>query len=348
MSVPATTLPATPGTPASPGEELRRLFHGYRLTQAIYVAAELGIADLLAGGPRAADDLAGATGAHAPSLYRVLRLLASAGVFAETDDGRFVLTPMAEALRRDAPEPVRASVLLNGRQALWRSWGHLLHTVRTGETAFDRVHGVGFFGYHRAHPEERALFDHLMAAQTAPAAQAVAAAYDFSGVRTLVDVGGGRGALALAILAAHPHLRGIVFDQPAVAADAREAIAAAGLADRCAAVGGDFFAAVPDGGDAYLLKFVLHDWDDERCLAILRACRRAITPGGRLLVVELLIPPGNAPSFAKVQDVNMLVNLGGRERTEREYGALFAAAGFALGRTIPARGELHVIEGLPT
>ena len=331
----------------TPGEDLRHLFLGFRVSQALYAAAELGIADLLVGGPRSADDLATATGAHAPSLYRVLRLLASEGVFAETPDGRFALTPPAEALRRDAPGSLRPMVLFGAGETLWRSSGHLLHAVRTGKPAFDQVHGVDFFEYFRRHPDEWALFDQVMTSHTAPVTRAVAAAYDFSPFGTIVDVGGGRGALALGLLEAYPHLRGIVFDQPEVAAGARQAIEAAGLAGRCEAVGGDFFAAVPEGGDAYLVKFILHDWDDERCVAILRACRRAVPADGRLLVIELLIPPGDAPSFAKSQDVNMLVNLGGRERTEAEYRALYAAAGFALTRTIPAQGELHVIEGLP-
>jgi hypothetical protein len=332
--------------PSTPGEQLTRLFRGYWVSQAIYVATELGIADLLADGPRTADDLAVAVGAHAPSLYRVLRLLASEGVFAEAEDGRFGLTPMADALRRDAG-PLRLQVLFLGQGASWQTAGSLLHTVRTGETAFEHVHGAGFFEYLRQHPDEWVRFDQLMAANTVPVGRAVAAAYDFSRVGTLVDVGGGRGALAIELLRAHSHLRGVVFDQPAVAAGAREAIAAAGLADRCEAVGGDFFAAVPDGGDAYVLKFILHDWDDERSMAILRACRRAIPNNGRLLLVELLVPHGNAPSFAKTQDVNMLLNLGGWERTEAEYRALYAAAGFDLTRILPAQGELHVLEGTP-
>jgi SAM-dependent methyltransferase len=332
--------------PSTPGEGLIRLFRGFWVSQAIYVAAELGIADLLADGPRTADDLAAVAGAHAPSLYRVLRLLASEGVFAEAEDGRFELTPMAAALRRDAG-PARLQVLFLGREASWRAAGSLMHTVRTGEPAFERVHGVDFFEYYRRHPDEWALFDRLMVANTAPVARAIAAGYDFSSVGTVVDVGGGLGALAIGLLTTHPHLRGVVFDQPAVAAGAGEAIAAAGLADRCRAVGGDFFAAVPEGGDAYVVKFILHDWDDERSLAILRACRRAMRPDGRLLVVELLVPPGNAPSFAKTQDVNMLINLGGRERTEAEYRALYAASGFDLTRTIPVQGELHIVEGVP-
>jgi ubiquinone/menaquinone biosynthesis C-methylase UbiE len=208
------------------------------------------------------------------------------------------------------------------------------------------VHRVDFFEYFRRHPDERALFDRLMVSQTAPIARAVAGAYDFSPFGTIVDVGGGHGALALGLLEAYPHLRGIVFDQPAVAVGARQAIEAAGLTDRCTADGGDFFVAVSEGGDAYLLKFILHDWHDERCVAILRTCRRVMPANGRLLVIELLVPPGNAPSYAKSQDVNMLVNLGGRERTEAEYRELFRTAGFALSRTIPAQGELHIIEGI--
>lgn len=329
-------------------EDLRHLFFGFRVSQALYAVAELGIADLIGDEPQSAENLAATSGAHASSLARVLRLLASEGVFAETDDGRFALTPMAEALRRDAPGSMRPLVLRGGSETMWRSWGQLLHAVRTGEPAFDQVHGVDFFEYLRRYPAEQAFFDQLMASQTAPVTRAVAAAYDFSPFETIVDVGGGHGVLVLGLLEAYPHLRGTVFDQPAVAVGARQAIEAAGLTGRCTVEGGDFFVAVPEGGDAYLLKFILHDWDDERCVAILRTCRRAVPADGRLLVIELLIPQGNAPSYAKSQDVNMLVNLGGRERSEAEYGTLFRAAGFTLGRAMPAQGELHVIEGIPT
>jgi hypothetical protein len=333
--------------PATPGEQLRHLLFGYRVSQAIGVAAELGIADVLGSGPRSAEELARATGVDGPSLSRVLRLLASEGVFAETEDGRFALTPMAEALRSDVPGSLRPLAVFNSGEPYWRSWAHLAHAVRTGQPAFEHVHGMDFFSYYRQHPEEWALFDQMMAAQTAAVTRTVAAAYDFSRVRTVVDVGGGNGTLVLGLLAAHPHLHGVVFDQPAVAARAEEAIAAAGLADRCQAVGGDFFVAVPEGGEAYLLKYILHDWDDERSIAILRACRQAMPADGRLLVIELLIPPGNNPSYAKSQDVNMLTNLGGRERTVEEYGTLFTAAGFALTETVPIQGELHLIEGAP-
>lgn len=331
--------------PSTPGEELVRLFRGFWTSRAIHVAAELGIADLLADGPRTVADLAATTKTHEPSLYRVLRLLASEGVFAETDDGQFELTPKAAALREGSP--LRLMVLFLGRPASWAAAGNLSHTVRTGETAFDRVHGVDFFEYNRQHPGDQVLFDQLMAAQTKPVARAVAAKYEFSPMTSIIDVGGGRGALALEILAAHPHLKGTVFDQPAVATEATGAITEAGLADRCEEVGGDFFRAVPKGHDAYLLKYILHDWHDDECIAILRSCRNAMGPGARLLVVEAIMPAGNEPSFGKTQDINMLINVGGIERTEAQYRALYEAAGFKLSRCIPLVGELHIVEGVP-
>jgi hypothetical protein len=334
------------GWPSTPGDEVIRLFRSFWLSRAIYVAVELGLADLLGDGPRTVADLAATTDTHEPSLYRVLRLLASEGVFAEVDDGRFELTPRAAALRKDAG-PARLQVLFLGRPASWQAAEDLSHTVRTGETAFDRVHGVDFFEYNRQHPDNQLLFDQLMAAQTRPVARAVAGKYDFSSMASIIDVGGGRGALAIEILTSHPHLRGVVLDQTAVAVEAREAIASSGLSERCDAVGGDFFRSVPKGHDAYLMKYILHDWDDSECVAILRSCRSAMGGDARLLVVEAIIPPGNEPSFGKTQDINMLINVGGRERTEAEYHGLYEAAGFDLTRCIPVMGEMHIIEGVP-
>jgi hypothetical protein len=331
---------------STPGEDLRHLFLGFRISQAIHAMAELSIADLMADGPKSAEMLASEAGAHAPSLRRVLRLLASEGVFTEKSDGQFALTPMAESLRRDTPGSLRTLVRFIGSETSWRSWGNLLHSVRTGKPSFDDVHGVDFFEYFRRHPDEWQLFDDLMTHYTEQVTHSLASAYDFSAFASVIDVGGGRGTLAIGLATAYPHLRLTVFDQPHVALAAQQAIEDAELAGRCQAVGGDFFTAVPEGGDAYILKWILHDWDDERCVAILSSCRQAMPPNGRLLVIELLIPPGNEPSFAKSQDVNMLVNLGGLERTEAEYRALYAAAGFQLTRTIPAGDELHIIEGV--
>jgi predicted O-methyltransferase YrrM len=330
--------------PSTPGDELVRLFRGFWVSRAIYIAAQLGIADLLADGPRTVAQLATTTKTHALSLHRVLRLLASEGVFAETEDGRFELTPRAAVLRQGSP--ARLQVLFLGRPASWQAAGNLLHTVQTGETAFERAHGMDFFEYNRQHPEDQALFDQLMTSQTRPVARAVAGKYDFASMASIIDVGGGQGVSAIEILTAHPHLKGAVFDQPAVAAQATTAIAEAGLSQRCEAIGGDFFASVPDGHDVYLLKYILHDWDDAKCIAILSSCRRAMGASGRVLVVEAIMSPGNEPSFGKTQDINMLINVGGGERTEAEYRALFEAAGFELTRTIPVMGELHIIEGL--
>ena len=332
--------------PNTPGDELVRLFRGFWVSRAIYVAVQLGIADLLADGPRTLADLATSTSTHAPSLYRTLRLLAAEGVFAETEDGRFELTPRAAVLRQGSP--ARLQVLFLGRPASWHAAGDLSETVRTGETAFERVHGMDFFEYNRQHPDDQALFDQLMTSQTRPVARAVAEKYDFASMASIIDVGGGQGVSAIEILTAHPHLKAAVFDQPAVAAQAVAAIAEAGLSQRCEATGGDFFASVPDGHDAYLLKYILHDWDDEECVAILRSCRKAMGAGSRLLVVEAIMPPGNEPSFGKTQDINMLINVGGRERTEAEFRALYTAAGFELTRSIPVMGELHIIEGVPS
>ncbi len=327
--------------PSNPQEEMTRLFRGYWTSQAIYVAAELGLADLLDAGPRTVADLAAATGTHEPTLYRVMRWLASEGVFAELEDRRFDLTPKARALQGESP--VRLSVLFLARPASWLAAGGLLHTVRTGEPAFEHVHGVDFFTYNHAHPEDQALFDRLMAAQTVPVARAVARAYDFSNARSLVDVGGGLGSLAIEILSAHAHLHGTVLDQPHVCAQATKAIAGAGLGDRCQAVAGDFFAEVPTA-DLHVLKFVLHDWDDGDAVRILSTCRSALDRNGRVLIIESVVPAGNQPSFAKSQDMNMLINLGGRERTEGEYRDLLLAAGFRHTRSLPLAGDLHIIE----
>lgn len=332
--------------PSSPPERLTRLFRSFWVSRAIYVATELGIADLLSEGPRSPVDLASAAGVHAPSLRRVLRLLAGEGVFAEDEAGRFELTPMAAALRRDGG-PLRLQVLFLGRDASWLAAGSLLHSVRTGETAFEHVHGLDFFEYNRQHPADQQLFDQLMAAQTAPAGLAVAQVYDFSPCRSIIDVAGGRGALLIAILSAHPHLKGVVFEQPAVVPGAQAAIAEAGLADRCDVVAGDMFESLPAGADTHLLKYILHDWDDDRCIDILRCCRRALPDNGRVLVVEQVLPSGNSPSFARTQDANMLINVGGMERTVDEYRMLFRAAGLRLTETFPALGELEVIEGVP-
>ena len=336
-------------TQLPPPAALYQLATGHYVSHAIYAAAKLGIADLLGTGPQRCDDLAKATGTHAPALRRVLRLLASAGVFAETEDGRFELTPVGSCLQ-SGPGSFRPVALLFTSPGVRAAWGDLLHSVRTGEPALNHVFGMGSFEYFAQHPEEAAVFDEAMGAFTAMVAIAVAAAYDFSRFGTIIDVGGGEGALLAGILRANPALRGVVFDMPRVAEGANETIAAAGLGDRCEFVGGDFFEAVPGGGDAYILKHVIHDWDDERAVRILRNCRRAMKAEGKLLIVEGVYPERIDRSVvsrgAAANDVNMLVCTGGRQRAEAEFRALFDAAGFELTRIVPTQAMSSVIEGV--
>jgi hypothetical protein len=313
-----------------PTVALYQKLSGAWVAQAISVVAKLGTADALAAGPRGVDELAAAAGAHAPSLYRVLRALASVGIFAEDDNGRFGLTPLAEPLRSDAPSSLRAFAIMLGEEWSWRPWAHLLHSVTTGHAAFADTYGTEIFEYLGQRPEAGALFDAAMTGRSSQDADAVVAAYDFSAFRTVVDVGGGRGTLLAAILRAHPDARGILFDQPHVIPGARQQLDAAGLGQRCELVAGDFFESVVPGGDAYVLKWIVHDWDDQRALRILGRCRQALPDAGRLLLVETVLPPGNTPSPGKLADLAMMVWTGGRERTEAEYRALLAAAGFVL------------------
>jgi hypothetical protein len=325
---------------------LRRLIVGYRLSQALHVAAELGIADLLVDGPRSVGDLARATGARPAALHRLLRLLASEGVFAESQPGHYRLTPLAEPLRSDAPDSLRQRAIFDGREN-WQAWGHLLHSVTTGGPAFDHALGAPFFDYLEAHADAGARFDALMAEQTTAWAAAILASYDFSGIRRLVDVGGGNGALLTAVLRSYPALSGVLVDLPHVIERAIPRLRAAGVADRCEVVVGDFFEGVPAGGDAYLLKHILHDWDDERCLTILRNCRAALPPDGRLLVVELITATDDRPDYGKYLDLNMLVLLTGRERTRAEYAALFEAADFRLTGVRATPSDVSILEALP-
>lgn len=326
---------------------LWRMTNGFQVSQAIHVVATLGIADLLKDGPRSADELAEATGTHASALYRILRALASVGVFAEQSDGRFGLTPLAEHLQTDVPGSLRSWAMLIGRPYYFASWGHLLHSVKTGEPAFPHVYGMPAWEYRASHPEESALFDGAMTGLSLAEAEAVVRSYDFSSIGVLVDVGGGKGALLAAILAANPALRGILFDQPHVVADAKDLLERAGVADRCEVVDGDFFKAIPGGADAYLLKSIIHDWDDASAIEILRKCRSAMADSARLLVVERGIRPANEPDPAKFIDLMLLVMLGGRERTAEEYERLYTEAGFKLTNTIHTDSLLDIIEGVP-
>ena len=330
---------------------LYQLATGHYLSRALLLAVKLGIAELLKNGPKHYQELATATGTHEPSLKRVMRLLASAGVFAEGEDGQFTLTPVGECLQSGVPGSSRAMVGLFASDRIQECWKHLEYCVRTGNPEF-RGRGVSnIFEDPSRTPEDEANFDAAMADITRYTAIAVAAAYDFAGFRTLVDVGGGNGTLLAGILKANPSVHGIVYDQPAAVQRAAILINENQLADRCRAIGGDFFKEVPAGGDAYLLKHVIHDWDDTRAVAILRNCHRVMQPEGKLLIIEAVYPPQIDQSIesrgAATNDVNMLVMTGGRQRSESEFRALYQAAGFTLTRIVPTGVRFAIIEGLP-
>jgi hypothetical protein len=327
-----------------PPELMNRMLTGYWISQALYVAAKLGLADLLTSGPRSADDLAQATKTDAPSLYRLLRALASVGVFADDGSHRFSLTPLAECLRSDVPGSQRALAIMSGEEH-YRSWGDVLYSVQTGKPAFDKLYGMPVFEFLSKNPEQATVFDAAMVGVHGRETAAMTDAYDLSGVAVLADIGGGNGSLLTTVLQKYPTMRGMLYDLPGVTERARANLRAAGLADRCQVIGGNFFASVPGGADAYLMRHIIHDWDDDRASMILRNIHRALGKEGRLLVVEGVIPPGNDASFGKLLDLTMLVIPGGKERTEEEYRKLYEACGFRLTRIVPTRAEVSVIEG---
>lgn len=333
---------ATPPGPPPPEVHLVQLIFGKWVSMALSVAAKLRLADKLAAGPKSAAALAEETGTHPESLYRLLRALASVGVFASDDAGRFRLTPVGEFLRTGVKGSLRGVADYCGAGWSWRAWGGLLESVQTGRTAFNEVFGEGAFQYLARHPDEQAVFDEGMTGFSGPEADAVTAAYDFSGFGTLVDVGGGHGHLLGTILQKTPGLRGVLFDAPHVVAGAK--LEEMGVADRCRAEGGDFFESVPAGGGAYVLKHIIHDWNDVDSGRILRNVRKVSNPGTKLLLVELVVPPGDAPHPGKLLDLEMLVIASGKERTEAEYAALVAASGFKLTRVVPTRGAASVVE----
>ncbi len=334
------------GAQGSPATRMHHLVSdGVRITKALYVVARLRIADLVSDAPKTATELAQATDVHAPSLYRVLRTLASIGVFAEDEAGRFALTPLGATLE-SGPGSLRHMAIFYGAPWHWRMWDGLLDGVRTGRSGVKEAEGVELFEYLAANPDAAREFDESMTSASLKDAAAIAAAYDFSTFATLVDVGGGQGALLGTILKANPALRGVLFDLPSVMTAAERRLGERGVAERCRVVGGDMFETVPDGADAYIMRNVIHDWDDADCLTILRNCRRAMAPGAKLLVVQEVLPLGNAPSNGKLLDVQMLL-IGGKERTEAEFRSLYADAGFRLTRIVATETPHHIIEGIP-
>lgn len=328
-----------------PGARLRDLATGYFVSRALQVAARLDVATLLASGPRSCAELARLTRTHEDTLYRLLRALASFGVFLEEADGRFANTELSSPLRSDVPGSMRAMLLFLGEETMLRTWESLEHSVTTGEPGFEHVYGTHHFDYLSRHPDEAKVFDAAMTSYSTMVNAAIVKAYDFSVFRTVVDVAGGRGSTLCTILEANPTLRGTLFDMPHVIEGAREYIEQRGLADRCEVVAGDFFEAVPPGADAYFMKHIIHDWDDRRCVKILQNCHGVMPTAAKLLVSERVVPPGNGRSYSKLADLLMLLMTpGGKERTEAQFRALFAAGGFELVRLISTESEHIVLE----
>jgi hypothetical protein len=314
------------------------------------VLAELGIADRLAAGSRSAADLAAETHCHAPSLYRILRAAAGLDLLHEEAEQRFVLTPLGTTLRSDAPGHARSTVRLLAGPIYWAGYGEILHSLRTGETAMEKLHGANLFEYLAGRPDDARCFNETMIGVHGAEPAAIASAYDFPGMRRLVDVGGGTGNLLATILAVHPHLRGVLFDRPLVVAEARKRLAshAGNVMDRCELQSGDFFQCVPPSGDAYLLSHIIHDWDEPRCLQILDRCRQAMSPnGGCLLLAEMILPERNQVNPGLLIDFIMLTMTGGVERTREEYAALLRRAGFRMTRVVPTSSAVSVIEARP-
>lgn len=331
---------------AQAAARLRDMIMGFRVTQLLYVAARLHLADHLADTPQPATELARLVGADEAALRRVLRALAGLGILIETD-GAFALTTLGQFLRRDLPDSLHGIAVLYGDDWLWSAYGQMLHSALTGHTAFAHVHGTPFYEYLDRNTSAAAHFQDAMASYSRQEATAIAEAYDFPANSTVVDVGGGQGTLLAALLSAHPSLSGVLFDQPAVVARAEQVFAAAGVAPRATGVGGDFFSSVLPEGDVYVLKSVVHNWDDQAAERLLQSCRRAMRPGARLLIAERVVPSDNAPSEAKLFDINMLVIVGGRERTQAEYRRLLERSGLALLRVIPTKSPLSLIEAQP-
>jgi hypothetical protein len=322
----------------------------YRLTQVVHTAVALGLPDLLASGPMALDELAERSRAHPAALFRFLRALASTGVV-RCESGRFALTPLGAWLRTDRPGSVAPIARLFGQERVWTGWGRLAESVVTGQPSQGPRSEHSFLDRHARDPEGGAIFDAAMSAMTAGHIPAILAAYDFSSFSRIVDVAGGQGALLAAVLAASSRPRGVLFDLPPVVAGARPTFERAGVADRAELVGGDVFESIPPGGDCYVLKAVVHDWDDARGLIILRNCRRAVDAGGRVLLVERVVPEAIDTSERLVDmafsDLNMLVMVGGRERTEAEFRSLLSAAGLRLARVVPTGIAHSILEAIP-
>ncbi len=322
----------------APQETMLSLIGGFWIARSIYLAAQLGVADLFDDQPKTIAQLAAATNTDPRSLYRLLRALSSVGIFTESDQS-FALTPLGATLKSDSPGSMRYAAMAQMGDDHSLGWSNGLHSLKTGEIAFDAAAGMSVWDYYAQHPEAGKVFSQSMTSMGTAIAQAVVASYDFSRFNTIVDVGGAQGSLISTILQANSHLNGILFDLPEIIANVQ-------VDQNIQPVAGNFFESVPTGGDAYLMRWIIHDWNDEKSSIILKNCHQAMPEHGKLLLVESIIPPGNEPSPAKFIDVIMLLMTGGRERTEEEYRSLLRSNGFELTRVIPTPSLLSIIEAV--
>ena len=330
----------------TPPQTMLQMIRGYRVSQCIYIAAKLGIADLLENGEQHCDALATATNTNQGAIYRLLRALASVGIFAEAKPYYFKLTPLATYLQSNTQNSLKAYSIMLGEEH-YQAWGNLMYSVQTGQSSFENLYGTDFYEFFQRHPSSGKNFDRAMTDLSGVVNSAVLAAYNFSSIGKLVDVGGGNGRLLSSILEAYSTMTGVLFDKPDAIDGAWDLLEKAGKRNRIQLAKGDFFQAVPAGGDAYMLKHILHNWGNEQAIAILKNCYRAMGEKGILLAIEIVIPPGNKPSTGKFMDLNMLVHFnGGRERTEAEYRELFKAAGFQITKIVPTESEVSVIEAV--
>lgn len=334
--------PQTP--PAHVG--IFQIMNGGHVAGAIACLAQLGIPDLIDGAPKSAKELASQVGADPQALYRLLRATACAGVLAEGPDGKFSQTPMSAVLRSDAAPSLRSFAIMSGREWHGRGWSHLEYCVRTGKQALDKIYGKPVFDYLKENPAEAQIFNDAMTELSMIDSPAVAAAYNFEGVRSIVDVGGGHGFLLATILEQNPQLRGTLYEAPHVIEGASNGPLKP-VMERCMLASGDMFSSVPAGADAYIMKHIIHDWPDDLCIQLLRACRKSVNANGRLLVVDSVIQPGNDFSPGKFLDLQMLIFPSGCERTEKQFRDLFAAAGWELRRIIPTAASDSIVEGFP-
>lgn len=334
--------PQTP--PAHVG--ILQLLNGAYVAGAVSCLAQLGIPDLIEAAPRSAEELAGQIGAHPQALYRLMRATASVGVLSEGSDGKFSQTPMSEVLRKDATPSLRALAIMGGRDWHGRGWSHLDYCVRTGKQALDQIYGENIFEFLTQRPTEAQIFNDAMTDLSMIDGPAVAEAYNFQGIRSIVDIAGGHGLLLATILQKNPHLQGTLYEMPHVLEGAANGPLKP-LMERCTLASGDMFSSVPAGADAYIMKHIIHDWPDDKCIRILKACRKGVNSGGKLLVVDSVIQPGNDFSPGKFLDLQMLIFPGGCERTEKQFRDLFAASGWRLNRIVQTVASESIVEGVP-